>query len=192
MWGICRGSSFLDGCLITSRTAPNASAAGGAASDFSGNFDCMPPDALGPTTAAKLSSFGASWTGDKDRCFNLADGGAQGLALAKAQAGGGSQATKPVTLCATSGAKGSAVECTASPAMCFKAACDGKGQVSVVVAKAGGGSQQLPCPSGALGFTGYGFHLGMPLGLGIIILTHSLSYLGFFSFGELNMRGCQL
>lgn len=36
LWGVCRGSSFTDGCLIVGREAPKSGAPGGAASDFSG------------------------------------------------------------------------------------------------------------------------------------------------------------
>ncbi|GBF98931.1 leishmanolysin-like peptidase [Raphidocelis subcapitata] len=139
LWGQCRSSGFTDGCLIVAREAPDAAGAGGAASDFSGNFICLPPAGgggggqsgaaavLDAATQALLPRLGASGTAPDDRCFNL---GAPG-------GGGGAS-----TLCAAGG------DCVGARAMCFRAACSG-GKLSVEFQAGGGGAKTaLECPTG--------------------------------------------
>ncbi|KIY92810.1 zinc-metallopeptidase-like protein [Monoraphidium neglectum] len=134
LWGVCRASSFTDGCLIVGRDAPKDSGPGGAASDFSGNFDCLPPYALDAATKALLPRIGASGMARDDRCFDL---------VAPPQAAKGAK-----TLCVAGGG-GGAAQCASERALCFRAACDAKGALSVVIQGAGGApATKLACPTG--------------------------------------------
>ncbi|KAI8466389.1 MAG: hypothetical protein J3K34DRAFT_524564 [Monoraphidium minutum] len=76
--GNCRNSSFSDGCLIVSRDPPRDWEPGGAAADFAGNFQCMPPAAVDAATRRLLTRLGTSGTADADRCFAVGPGPAAG------------------------------------------------------------------------------------------------------------------